>query len=419
MASNKKPKEVHKHGTFEAYKLPILILIGVVIGSIAGAIAGHKAVVVKPLGDVFLYMMFTLVIPIILCLVTTSVAHIADLRKLGKLIGVTLVVFIILGLIASLIMVGGCAIFSPTKGVAISLPSTVEVHPFSAGESIVKAFFVPDFVDILSKDHVLPAIIFSILVGISMSMMGKRAEPIVDILTRMSDVLLKLVTILMWYAPIGLGAYFAYLIGDFGPSLLGSYGRAMLLYYPLTIAYWVIVYSITSWLSAGSTGFKKWWKWIPAPAVTAFGTCSSTATLPVNLDAAKKIGIPKYIRELILPLGATIHMDGSCLSGILKIAFSFGILGLPFFHAGTVAMAILIAILGGVALSGIPGGGYMASILIVSIYGFPKEVLPVIMMIGTLVDPPATMVNATGDTNASMIATRVLEGKNWFTKVVD
>ena len=400
------------------YRLAIFILLGAAIGSIGGAIFGPKAVLVKPLGDIFLYLMFTIVVPIVLILVTSAVASIADLRKLGKLLGIMIGIFIGLGVVASLVMLAGVTIYPPAAGVSMELPSAPEIKPFSTMDMVIEAFFVPDFVDIFSNGHILPAIIFCILLGIAISMVGERAKPIVDLLSRLSDVMIKLVEIIMWYAPIGIGAYFAYLVGDFGPSLLSSYARSMALFYPLTFVYWVIIYSITAWLSGGNVPLKRWWKNIPLPAVTAFGTCSSTATIPVNLDAAKKIGIPRYIRELFLPIGATIHMDGSCLSGILKIAFAFGLLSIPFTPSG-IGIAILVAVLSGVVLSGIPMGGYLGAMLIVSVYGFPPEILPLIMMIGTLVDPLATMINATGDTNAGMIAARVFEGKNWYAKAID
>lgn len=400
------------------YRLVIFILLGVIIGSIGGSIFGPRAAIVKPLGDIFLYLMFTIVVPIVLILVTSAVANIADLRKLGKLLGIMVCIFVGLSMVASMVMLLGVTIFPPAASVSIELPSAPEIKPFSTADMIIETFFVQDFVDIFSKSHILPAIIFCMLFGIATSMVGERAKPIIDLLSRLSDIMIKLVEIIMWYAPVGIGCYFAYLVGNFGSSLLGSYTRAVVLYYPLAFAYWIFVYSITAWLSGGYEPFKRWWKNIPLPAVTALGTCSSTATIPVNLDAGRKIGIPKYIRELFLPIGATIHMDGSCLSGVLKIAFAFGVLGIPF-TPRDMGMAIFVALLSGVALSGIPMGGYVGEILIVSVYGFPPEVLPLIIIIATLVDPPATMINATGDTNAAMIAARILEGKEWYAKTIE
>ncbi len=138
--------------------------------------------------------------------------------------------------------------------------------------------------------------------------------------------------------------------------------------------------------------------------------------MPVNITACEKIGVPKDISDVVLPIGATIHMDGTVISTILKISFLFGIYGIPFEGAGTFASAIMLAIIGGTVMSGIPGGGLIGEMLIVSMYGFPPEAFPIVATIGYLVDPPATMINATGDTVASMLVTRLIEGKNWLMK---
>ena len=154
-----------------------------------------------------------------------------------------------------------------------------------------------------------------------------------------------------------------------------------------------------------------------APAATALGTGSSVASLPVNLQAAKRIGVPRDIRETVLPLGATIHMDGSCLSAMLKIAFVFGVFNMDFSGIGTFITAIGICLLSGIVMSGIPGGGFIGEMMIVTLYGLPIQALPIISAIGVVVDPPATMVNATGDTVASMVVTRHLDGKDWMETV--
>src|SRR5690606_8682713 len=141
---------------------------------------------------------------------------------------------------------------------------------------------------------------------------------------------MKVIQIIMYYAPIGLGAYFASLIGDMGAELIGDYAQAFLLYYPVSILYFAIGFTLYAFLAGGKKGVARFWKNILTPAATALGTGSSFATLPVNLQAAKNIGVPKDIRETVLPLGATIHMDGSCLSAILKIAFVFGVFNIDY-----------------------------------------------------------------------------------------
>jgi Na+/H+-dicarboxylate symporter len=167
------------------------------------------------------------------------------------------------------------------------------------------------------------------------------------------------------------------------------------------------------WAARGE-GLRRFWRHIVPAALTALATGSSVATIPTSLDAANKIGIPEDIREVVIPIGATIHMEGSCLSAVLKTAFLFGLYNMDFAGPGTILTVIGVALLSGTVMSGIPSGGFLGEILIVTLYGFPIEALPVISMIGVLVDPPATMVNAVGDNVSSMMVARLLGGPAWL-----
>ena len=138
------------------------------------------------------------------------------------------------------------------------------------------------------------------------------------------------------------------------------------------------------------------------------------ATIPVNLEAAERIGVPTDIREMVIPIGSTIHMDGSCLSAVLKTAVLFGLFHMNFSTPWAMITAVGVALLSGTVMSGIPAGGFLGELMIVTLYGFPIIAMPIISMIGTLVDPPATMVNAIGDNVSSMLVARILGGKNWM-----
>lgn len=259
----------------------------------------------------------------------------------------------------------------------------------------------------------LPLIIFSLIFGACVNKIGEKGKVISQGLDALADVFLKIVDLLMLYVPIGLGAYFAALIGEYGQELLGSYARALAIYYPLCLLYFVTAFPIYAYIAGGKKGVKSL-RFIIPPAVTAVATQSSLATLPVNLEACEKIGVPKDIREIVLPIGATAHMDGTVLSTILKISFLFGVFQVPFEGIGTCISAILLSIAGGVVMSGVPGGGLIGEMLIVTMYGFPPEAFPIIATIGYLVDPPATMINASGDTVAAMLVARFVEGKDWL-----
>lgn len=409
-------ENTEKKSFWQYYKFPIILLSSIILGSIIGLVMGEKAAIFQPLGDIFLNAMFTIVVPLVFVTITSAVSSMVDMKRLGKIIGTMLLVFIITGLIASIIMIITVNIFPPAKGVNIQMPQAEDIKPLNTGEQIVAAITVTDFTELISRKNMLPLIIFSIFFGLCVSLIGEKGKKIADALNVLSEVFLKMVSIIMYYAPIGLGAYFASLIGNFGPELLGSYARAMAVYYPICIVYFFVAFFFYSYFAGGMPGVKTYFKNIFPVAITSLATQSSIATLPVNLNSAKKMGVPKDVRDIILPIGATAHMDGSCLSAILKISFMFGLFDMPFKGIGTYITAIIISVLSGVVMSGVPGGGLIGEMLIVNMYGFPPEAFPIIATIGYLVDPPATMINVTGDTVASMMVTRVLEGKDWMEK---
>ncbi|MFA5408274.1 MAG: dicarboxylate/amino acid:cation symporter [Bacilli bacterium] len=398
----------------KAYRFPLILLGSIIIGSIIGIIFKEDAVVLKPFGDIFLNLMFTIVVPLVFVTITSSVANMINMKRLGKILLYMLLVFLSTGIIASVIVLIVTKLINPIGNSNIIIEIGEQITSVNVGEQIVKALTVSDFSLLLSKSNMLPMIIFSILIGVCISILGKEVEIVTKGLNALSKIMMKAIKAIMYYAPIGLCAYFAALIGEFGPQLLGSYARSMAIYYPMCVIYFFAAFAVYAAFASGKLGIKTFFKNIFNPSITAIATQSSIATLPSNLEANEKMGVPKDIREMVLPIGATMHMDGSCMASILKIVFLFGIFNKPFTGIDTYLIAILIAVLSGVVMSGIPGGGLIGEMLIVNLYGFPLEAFPIIATIAFLVDPPATWLNATGDSVAAMMVTRLIEGKNWL-----
>jgi len=403
---------------WEAYRFPIILLAAIVIGSIIGIVMGADAAVFKPLGDIFLNLMFTVVVPLVFITISSAVANMANMRRLGSILKNLLLVFVVTGIISAIIMIFFVTVIPPAQGVNLNVNAEEPIEKISLANQAVKAITVSDFPELLSRRNMLPLIVFSVLFGFCVTALGEKGKKVAEALDTLSNVMMKMVSFIMYYAPVGLAAYFAALVGEFGPELLKDYARAMAVYYPVTIAYFFIAFFVYAYYSGGMLAVKRFFKNIVSPAFTSLATQSSIATLPVNLESARKMGVPKDIREIVLPMGATMHMDGSCLSAILKISFLFGLYGKEFTGIGTFATAILISVMSGVVMSGVPGGGLIGEMLIVNLYGFPPEAFPIIATIGFLVDPPATMVNACGDSVAAMMVTRLVEGKEWLAKVI-
>ena len=223
--------------------------------------------------------------------------------------------------------------------------------------------------------------------------------------------------IITYYAPIGFFGFFANLVATYGPELIGDYSRTLLVYYGLCFAYMFVFFPIYARFGGGKGAAKVMWKHLFKPAAVSFGTCSSVATIPTNLEAAEETGISKDISNIVLPLGATMHMDGSAMSAILKVAFLFGMFGQDF-STGRAILAIIVAVFSSVAMSGIPGGGGTGELALCTVF-FPEQMAiayPMALALGNLVDPPATMVNAAGDYVASFIVARFVDGKDWLQK---
>jgi Na+/H+-dicarboxylate symporter len=399
-----------------SYGFSIVLISSLFVGAFLGIIFKQNAAVLKPLGDIFLNLLFTTIVPLVFFSVSSAIAAMTNIRRLGKIMSAMILIFVITGLIASLVMMIGVIFYPPAVGVSIDLGAPAHLEKLKVSEQIVKAFTAADFADVLSKKNMMALIVFSILIGLAASAAGERGKTFSGFLSSGSAVMMKVIAFVMYYAPVGLCAYFAYFVGVFGPELLGSYARAMMVYYPTAILYFFIAFSVYVFIAGKSEGVRRFWRNIIPPSLIALATGSSIATIPANLQAADKTGVPKDISEFIIPVGATVHMEGSCMAAVLKIAFLFGIFNMRFSGTETILTALGIALLTGVVVSGIPGGGTIGELLIISFYGFPPEALPVIMMIGTLVDAPATMVNAVGDNVASMLVARILGDKNWLGK---
>ncbi|MCD6300480.1 MAG: dicarboxylate/amino acid:cation symporter, partial [Staphylothermus sp.] len=387
----------------------------IVWGTIVGLIFREQAVVLKPLGLIFVNLLLTIVVPVVLISISKGIASLADLRKLGKLFVVMMLTFIVTGFIAGIYMLVVTS-FIPVVPEGITLGTGELPTPPSFDEMVVNTFTVREFYTLLSYKHMLPLIIFSILFGIAMAMTGEKAAPIIDILDRLSTVMMNMIKLVMYFAPIGAGCYFAYILGSLGARFVEVYGRIFVLSWGFSPLYWALMYTFIAFLAANIEGVRRWWKNIWPQAFTALGTSSSVATLPVAFKVAKKIGIPDYIASVVLPVGATIHMDGAAMGAIMRITGAFALLGMTFTEPMDIVKALLIAVLSAAVISGVPGGGLVVNALVLSLYGFPVDVMPLFIAIALIGDAPATMVNSTGDTGVAMLVSRVLEGSDWYKK---
>lgn len=398
------------------YWFPISILLSIIIGSLCGNYLGERASVLKPVGDIFLNLMFTIVVPLVFFTISSSIASMIDLKRLGKIMGYSLIVFTTTCIIASIVMLISVKLINPLGSNSVLIDATETVKNLSIGEQIVSALTVNDFSELLSRNNMLPLVIFSILFGVGVSSLGEKGRKLSLNLELASKALMKVVHIIMYYAPIGLCAYFMNLVGTLGVSLINGYLRSFILYTAVGVIYYLVFYTIYAYVAGGKLAIKNFYKNALNPTVVALATQSSLATLPTNLESASNMGISEDIREVSMSVGSTMNMHGSVMASVLKISFLFSVFGRSFTGLDTYLIAILISVLSGVVMSGIPSGGLIGEMLIVSMYSFPAGAFLIISTIGIIVDAPATALNVMGNPTSAMLVSRLVEGKNWLKK---
>jgi len=401
---------------FKNYGFILAMLTGIAGGCIVGLVAPGFASNLKPLGELFTNMMFCVVVPMVFCSICSAIANMPSMGRAGKVMGVTIATFFVTAGIASMIMYAVMRIFPVVTG-TYDVPQADPSAVMGVGEMIVSFFTKPDFVELLSRRAILPLIVFAVIIGFGIQMSGGPSTMTAKLLEDITGCIMNAVKIVTYYAPIGFFGFFANLVADYGPELIGDYSRTLLLYYGLSFVYMFTFFPIYARFGGGKGAAKVMFRNLFKPAAVSFGTCSSVATIPTNMEAAEATGINKDVTNIVLPLGATMHMDGSAMGAILKVAFLFGMFGQDF-TTGRAILAIIVAVFSSVAMSGIPGGGGTGELALCTVF-FPEHMAiayPMALALGNLIDPPATMVNAAGDYVVSYIVSRFVDGKDWLQK---
>ncbi|MBO5179148.1 MAG: dicarboxylate/amino acid:cation symporter [Clostridia bacterium] len=403
------------------YLQTILLIVAVIIGGVFGTLFPEQVIVVKPLGTLFINLIFMIIVPLIFFSISSSIAKMKHPKRLGRIMKWALIIFAITSVVSVTIGLISTYVFKPLSDADMELITNEmvledeeETSELNGIEQFVASITVDDFSKLLSKNSILPLIVFSVLFGVAAVLVGEKAEPMVKFLEAGNEIVMKMITIIMYYAPIGLGCYFATTIADLGASLVAGYIRAFIGYTVLSILYYFIIYTIQAWIAGGNKAVKDYWKNIVPPSLTALGTCSSGVSIPSNIIAAKKIGVTDDIAEMVIPFGTNIHKEGSLIGSVLKIVFLFCLFGRDMTSIPMILAILGASILVGFLISAVPtGGGVISEMLILSLFGFPTAAIGILAIIATIIDAPATVLNVVGNTSSSMLVARFVEGKDW------
>lgn len=402
------------------YKSYLILIGSIIIGTIAGLIFKEKTLIVSPLGDLFLNMLLVIVVPLIFLTLSTSIGRMKQPKRIGKILSTIILVFIFTSIVSVFVGLGTSKMFKlvdvkDTNSIkeVLTEDTKVEKEDVNFLQRTVETISVNDFSKVLSRDNMIALIVFSILFGISINMSKSKGEKLLNVLESANHVVQSFIKLIMYYAPIGLGCYFASLVGTFGGEIAVGYGKTFIIYTVVAVLFYFIMYSLYAFISGGKKGFVSYWKNILPATLTSLGTCSSAASIPVNTMCAKNIGVPDDIADTTIPLGTSFHKDGSIIGSVFKIMFLVCL-----FNSDVSSLKILgVALLATLLVTAVPiGGGTISEMLIITMLGFPVSALPILTIIATIIDPPATMLNVVGDSASSMLVSRIVDGKHWMKK---
>lgn len=407
------------------YKATVILIGAIIIGVIVGLVWGEGANCLKPLGDLFLNMLFVVIVPLVFLTITTSIAKMGEAKRLSKIMKAIVGVFLCTSLVAVIVGVASTYFVNLVdvndnnviKKIMISNEEISEVEDLNLLDRTVQVLSVDDFSGLLSKNNVIAIVVFSILMGLAIKNSKNRGKKALEVLISFQWVILKLVDLIMYYAPIGICCYMASMVGTLGSSIAIGYLKVFILYMVVSVLFYFIVYSIYAYMAAGTKGVKVFWKNILPSTFTSLATCSSAACIPVNIESAKKIGVSNDIAETVIPMGTSFHKDGSIIGSVFKIMFLVCLFGTDISDPVGIGKILIVALIANLLVTAVPiGGGTISETLIISMLGYPMGALPILTIIATIIDAPATMLNVVGDTSCSMLVSRIVDGKDWINK---
>ncbi|MBB1317464.1 dicarboxylate/amino acid:cation symporter [Shewanella sp. SR43-4] len=401
--------------SLRAYRSSIILLGALLLGGLFGGLAPELAIKLKPIGQIFLNLLFMIIVPLVAVSVMSSIAHMTDLKKLGAILVSIMLVSIVMAIIPAVGVVLLALAYDPAQGVTLDLANTVDAA--SGGMDFVSLLTTNDFVGLLSKSNILALIIMSVIGGVAIGQSGEDGQRVGRMLDSLNTVIMKVISLLMYVAPIGLGAYFAATMASQDTELMGTFARAVGLFFVAMALYITLGSTLYAWIGGGVKGVKQFWQHMLEPAVTALGTSSSLATLPVTIRSAAKMGLNEQIAEISLPLLVNLNKGGAAAITALKIVFIYSLLGLDF-TPDVFMLTILISVLSAFIIGGVPGGAFLGEIFIVTTLGLPMEVIPILVVIGAITDAASTVINVVHDLTATQIIQRI-NGKHYVPKILD
>jgi Na+/H+-dicarboxylate symporter len=392
-------------------KVHTQILIAIVLGVVVGILLGEKATHIKIAGDIFIRLLKAIIIPLILASMVAGIVSLGDVRKLGRIGLKTFIYYVATTTLAVSVGLVLVNLMKPGMGVDIGAETAVDLagREVPSVVSIIRDVIPANLFDAMAKDKVLSVIFFSLLLGVAISSIGEKGRSLVILFEAFNTVMMKITDWIMRLAPFGVFALMAHTIGTMGLAVLRP-----LAIYMITVVLGLTIHAfVTLPLLLGTLGKYSPLKFIRdvfSAVATAFSTASSAATLPITMDCLQEnTGVSNKITSFVLPLGATVNMDGTALYEAVSAMFIAQAYGIDL-SLGQQLVIMVTATLASIGAAAIPGAGLVTMIIVLKAVGLPLEGVGMILAVERILDMLRTGVNVWGDACGAAIVAR-LEGE--------
>lgn len=376
-------------------KLWMKIVLGLILGVIVGLLIGPSAAIFKPLGTIFLSLINMVIMLLILVSTTMGIASINDPKKLGRIGLQTVLLFFAATFFSILFGVGGGLFLEPGKGLNLTAQDVSPEPVVSLDVKEILFSIIPSNpFAALAEGNILQVIVFALFLGVSITLIGEKGKPLLNVMQSLADVIFKMISIVMEFSPIGIFGMMAWISGTFGIAIfipLAKFLGSLYLIYGLHIL--TVICGI---LLLAKVRPWPFFKGMLDAILFAFSTCSSSATLPTTMQCLENIGVSKNISGFVLPVGITLNMNGTAIFQSMTAVFIAQAYSIPLELHHYLAIGFTAA-LSSIATAGIPGAGFIMLSAVISAAGLPLEGLAVIAGVDRLREMAATPLNVVGD----------------------
>jgi Na+/H+-dicarboxylate symporter len=390
------------------------ILAGMLLGGLCGWVFGEKMLAVKWLGDLFLNALKMIVVPLIICSIITGVASLGDVRKLGRLGARTVVYYLLTTFISVFIGLVLVNVIKPGAGLKLASESLGrEVRDYSIID-VVMGMIPENIFSAMAEPNVLGLIVISLIFGGVLTTMETRGEKLLNIISICNELVMKVIHLILFFTPVGIFALVAARLGKAGGGEVFLAELSSLGLYSVTVISGLLLHGIIilPLILILVTKMNPWrfFKGMGEALTTAFGTASSSATLPLTMNCAiEKNKVPARVANFVLPLGATVNMDGTALYEAVAALFIAQIYGIHL-SLGAQVIVFLTATLAAIGAAGIPEAGLVTMVMVLKAVGLPIEGIGIILAIDWFLDRCRTTVNVWGDAVGTAVISKMEEG---------